>query len=423
MSRTALAAPTKIYLTVQQGPSGATLMVSPTFFSNYNNISMTREEWNTFRLFMFHVLHRKNGYAGLEFGRKISPIDDTTMYILTFLYADIARLIAPSASDDPLKQLENTALALFSAKPADTLVNYDTSSLWLIAHNIEHKKNHLLSAAFNADLDGVKHIIEKTRTENRRALLSAPANADYPETNIHPDTAFKVALAAGDEEMAKEIAQYLDPTEIARQFKNVFGSDFSAFLKQQERDAETLFAGLKAAFNNATPMEVQNALNQASNTTSALQQKIVEFKNKLEDYVNKTRPLHNDFILAKAYEIYDKKLWSRGHEQLCLFLRSVIGLIQESTFKTSKKRWMDICTGIYDCALNIENHLPSYRRFPFVLGYTVDLSSRGYINQHGMFVGSYSVSTIMHNDEIILSVYMFAKIVSHKNVSFGKLAS
>ena len=232
----------------------------------------------------------------------------------------------------------------------------------------------LLNAAFDARLDTVKDILEKPRPENRGALLSPPADANYPETEIHLDTAFKVALATGDEEMAAEIAQYLDPTEIARQFKNVFGPDYAAFLKQQEKEAEALFEGLEAAFNGATPIEVRNALNQVPNTTSALQQKITEFKTKLEDYVNKTRPLHNDFILAKAYEIYDKNCSPWTGNQCCLFSQPVIGLIQERYLKTSKKRSMDIAEGIYNRAQNIDKHLPA-RRSLLLAGSTTDIRS------------------------------------------------
>lgn len=49
------------------------------------------------------------------------------MHILTFLYADIARLVAPNLSDYPLEQLENTVLSLFHAKPANTLGRVDIS--------------------------------------------------------------------------------------------------------------------------------------------------------------------------------------------------------------------------------------------------------------------------------------------------------
>ena len=372
---TAEAAPKQIYLTVRQGPSGATLIVSPRKPIAGNYIPKTREEWNTFRLFMFHVLHGKHDYVGLEFGRKISPCNDTTMHILTFLYADIARLVAPNLSE--LEQLENTAVVLFSAKPANTLVNYDTAGLWLIAHSTDYKRNGLQNAAFGAELDTVKDILAKTRPENRSALLSTPESANYPETEIHLDTAFKVALATGDEEMAGEIAQYLDPAEKARQFKNVFGPDFAAFLKQQEQEAESLFEGLEAAFNSATQTEVRNALDHVSNadgTTSALQQKIAEFKTKLEDYVAKTRPLHNDFILAKAYEIYDKNWSPWTGDQLCLFSQPVIGLIQETYLETSKKRSMDIAEGIYNRAQNIDKDLPA-RRSLLLAGSTADIRS------------------------------------------------
>ena len=419
-----LAVPNQIYLAVRQGPSGATVMVSPIKPIAGNYISMTREEWNTFRLFMFHVLHRKNDYVvGLEFGRKISPLNDTTMHILTFLYIDIAQLIAPNILD-PFEQLENTALVLFSAKSPNTLPDYDTAGLWLIAHSIENKRYNLQGAAFDANLDGIKHIIEKTRPEDLGALLSPPADANYPETEIHLDTAFKVALATGDEEMAEEIAQYLDPREIARQFKNVFGPDFLAFLKQQEKEAGVLFEGLEAAFNGARRSELFNTLYQMPNTTSALQQKIAEFKTKLEDYVNKTRPLHNDFILAKAYEIYDKNWSPWSPDQLCLFSHQVIGLIQDSTLKTSKKRSMGIAAGVLNCAEYIDSHIPARRSLllAFVAGYSTDIRSVVDLLGSRCCIGVDGVIRRGPNTTSGSGGHLaITKIVSSKNISFGNL--
>ena len=61
-------------------------------------------------------------------------------------------------------------------------------------------------------------------------------------------------------------------------------------------------------------------------------------------------------------------------DQLCLFSQLVIGLIQESYLKTSKKRSMDIAEGVYNRSQNIDKHLPA-RRSLLLAGSTTDIRS------------------------------------------------
>ncbi|OGT27158.1 MAG: hypothetical protein A3I77_00550 [Gammaproteobacteria bacterium RIFCSPLOWO2_02_FULL_42_14] len=429
--------PKKIHLTTQQGPSGTALVVTSSSFYGRSVVTMTHDEFYTFRLLMLHLSQIMNGYDGLKFLKKISPIKDTLLYIYSFLYSNtaIVRLVAPKITNEH-DQLEAVSSALCATAPVPDRRDYSTSSLYFLNYSIDIKLGALLSAAHDANIDALKHIIEKTNPENRSRLLSTPEGESYSETRL--DTAFKVALVTGDEEMAGEIAQYLDPAEKARQFKNVFRPDFTAFFKQQEQEAQSLFKGLVAAFNSATQTEMRNALNHVSNadgTTSALQQKIAEFKTKLEDYVAKTRPLHNDFILAKAYEIYDKNwsLWT--DDQLCLFSQPVIGLIQETYLETSKKRSMDIAEGICNRAQNIDKDMPA-RRSLLLAGSTadirsvVDLGSRCCIDIFGRrgcvgarrLVQAVRVLGVAFSMESLAESgsFAFIKIVSSKNIGLGK---
>src|SRR3990167_3748862 len=371
--------PKKIHLTTQQGPSGTALVVTSSSFYGRSVVTMTHDEFYTFRLLMLHLSQIMNGYDGLKFLKKISPIKDTLLYIYSFLYSNtaIVRLVAPKITNEH-DQLEAVSSALCATAPVPDRRDYSTSSLYFLNYSIDIKLGALLSAAHDANIDALKHIIEKTNPENRSRLLSTPEGESYSETRL--DT----------------------------------------------------------AFNSATQTEMRNALNHVSNadgTTSALQQKIAEFKTKLEDYVAKTRPLHNDFILAKAYEIYDKNwsLWT--DDQLCLFSQPVIGLIQETYLETSKKRSMDIAEGICNRAQNIDKDMPA-RRSLLLAGSTadirsvVDLGSRCCIDIFGRrgcvgarrLVQAVRVLGVAFSMESLAESgsFAFIKIVSSKNIGLGK---
>lgn len=219
----------------------------------------------------------------------------------------------------------------------------------------------LLDAALNADLAILKMILKNNR--HPEILLSIVGNVKTDLGITRKGTALELALMSGDEEMAEEIAQYLDPAEIERQFKNVFGPDFSAFLKQQEKEAEALFEGLEAEFNGLSPEEVANAIApHEPNIPLALQQKIAEFQDKLETYA-KTHLVHNPFILAKAYDIYDENwdLWPDSG-RASLFTQQLMNLILKSCLETSKIWSMHIAEGIYSRSLKI-NQCAARRSF------------------------------------------------------------
>src|SRR3990167_4150377 len=145
--------------------------------------------------------------------------------------------------------------------------------------------------------------------------------------------------------MVELMASYLPPSEFMRQFKSVFDTDFAVFQKQQEKDANTLFEGIEYAFKKASATETTDALNHKPDT-SALQIRLATFKSELEKYVG-TNPTHNDFMLAKAYEIYDKSWGPFSNDKYCLISQQIIGLVQASAKKTSPFRLQDYAKGIY----------------------------------------------------------------------------
>ena len=216
-----------------------------------------------------------------------------------------------------------------------------------------------LDAAFNADLATVKAILKNSRDPETLLSIAGEIVVDgYPDIT-RSGTALQFALRSGDTEMVELMASDLPPSEFMRQFESVFGTDFAAFERQQKEDADTLFEGIEKAFKGASPLETTNALNHVNDPTSALQTKLAAFKSALEEYVLKN-PTHNDFMLAKAYETYEK-IWSPWSiDQLCLFSQQIIGLVQESAKKTSPFRLQDYAQGINYRGENNEASRRSY---------------------------------------------------------------
>lgn len=348
MNRATAAATTMfnpIHLTLQAGPSGTALVVSstPSPFPN-RTITMTRNEFKTFRLFMLHVLGLNNRTPNLGIG-KISPIRDTTLEILYFLYADIARLIAPTLKSEH-EQLECVAQALRVAVPVPDRRDYSTSGLYFINYSFDIKLGSLLNAALNADLETLKNILEKTHPEKRNILLSAESTAtithlDYLDIK-RTGTALQMALYSGDEKMVEVIKQYMnDDVEFQRQRIKVFGPDYNAFLEEQKIQAAELCRDLQTAFTNAPAVDITNALNRIPGTTSALQIALNNFQQTLERYV-RANPVHNPFILQTLFEIYDRLPFNI--DMLRLFSQQAIG----PTEKLSSAVWLQhLAQGIY----------------------------------------------------------------------------
>lgn len=204
----------------------------------------------------------------------------------------------------------------------------------------------LVDAAFNADFATVKALLENSRRPDILLSISADVLVDgYPDI-VRRGTALQLALRSGDTEMVDLMARFLPPSEFIRQFESVFGTDFAAFERKQKEDAVKLFESLEDAFNSASSTEISNALDHVPGTSSVLHTKLAAFKLALEKYVLEN-PNHNDFFLAKAYEIYEKnwKLWAG--DQRCLFSQQIIGLVQANAKKTSSFRLQDYAQGIY----------------------------------------------------------------------------
>jgi len=369
-----------IYLTLQIGPSGTALVVSstPSPFPN-RTITRTREAFKTFRLFMLHVLGLNNGTPHLGIGR-ISPIRDTTLEILYFLYADIAQLIAPQLS--PQEQLECTAVALCAGAPVRDF-------------SVDLKASSLVNAALNANLDEVCDIIiNKTHPEKRDALLR-----EYRTATVNGierfGTALQMALFSGDEAMAKALQPHMDSAEFQRQWIEVFGTNYNAFLERQKNQAVALCAELQIAFNPESANK---------------------FRESLTCYV-RANPVHNPFILQTLFEIYDRLLFDSK------FFKQFPQLTIWPAEKLSSAAMLQhLAQGIYQI---VEQNAPLDRSFLLQGGAPrvdirslVDSSVNCFVDIRGRVVGvgGYSREGVGRS-----SVgYMLSKLLSSKTSSLGE---
>lgn len=203
----------------------------------------------------------------------------------------------------------------------------------------------LLDAAFNADFAIVKALLENSRHPEILLSIRGEVVVDgYPDITRR-GTALQLALRSGDTEMVELMATYLPHAKFRHQFESVFGTDFVAFESKQKEDAVELFKGLEDAFNRASYYESNDVLNHVPGTTSALHTKLMAFKSAIEKYIVEN-PTHNNFIFAKAHEIYDKN-WRSWSSKLLLFSQQIIGLVQASAKKTSSFCLQDYAQGIY----------------------------------------------------------------------------
>jgi hypothetical protein len=322
----------KIYLTLHVGPSDTALVVSNTASPIPNHtIAMKKVDFQAFRLFMLYLLRLNSGNPRLAIGR-ISPGRDTTLVILYFLYADIATLVAPQLRS-PLKQLECTAEALrfglpardYSARPFVCLSDFSA----------DLKANSLVNAALNADLEAVIGILEKTNPTKHDKLLRASSTAITTHCGSErTGTALQMALFSGDEAIVKALQPHMDPGEFQRQWIEVFGTNYKAFLERQKNQAVQLCAELESAFRGATDSDIANALNRVPETTSELQKTLSRFQEALEHYVREN-PVHNPFIMETLLEIYNRlpAFDSNADE---LISRQVFGAAQ----KLSSMQWL-----------------------------------------------------------------------------------
>jgi len=214
----------------------------------------------------------------------------------------------------------------------------------------------LLDAALNADLKMVERILAQVSPEQRRAMLSTVGKATITHLDIErTGTPLQMAIYDHDEEMVAFFKEHMDPAEFQHQWEAVLGSDYQAFLAKQEIEAETLCNELKGAFEKARPNEITCDTNYAAKTTStALQDTLGRFRNKLEQYI-KDNPIHNPYILQQVYNIYVQL--PDNFESDCLFSQQVIGFVQSKM----SARWLQhYAQGIYYLAENNEAQRRSF---------------------------------------------------------------
>ena len=179
------------------------------------------------------------------------------------------------------------------------------------------------------------------------------------------DTALKLALASGDEEMAGEIKQHLPRAEFKRQFENVFGSNFEAFLEQQETDARRLLDHFiyNDGFCCVNDNDAYNVFYRVNHyESSALQKKIAEFQRKLEDYV-KTHPVYNPFLFQHACAAYHNNQYAWNSDKRSLFAWLIFNSIQKNSPSIWLKHYVE---GIPNRAQKIGEHALASRTFLFV---------------------------------------------------------
>lgn len=223
------------------------------------------------------------------------------------------------------------------------------------AYQLAKEVNHLLTATFHADLRAVTLILQNSK--NPKAILSMSGDVDVFEGGVFLDgysdikrhgTALQLALQSRDIEMVELIASYLTPEEFHHQFKMIFGDDFVAFKTKQKEDAEKLFGlfgDFEAAFHGSSDILTQ--------------EQIPAFKITLENYLLEN-PTHNDFLLIKAYKIYEKNRGPQSNEALPLFSQYVIGFIQATAKITSPFRLQEYAQGIFYRAKKNEAPRRSY---------------------------------------------------------------
>lgn len=300
MSRT-----THIHLVAQHRFNERLLIVSSDAYPN-RSIEITRGVMITlrwFRQYFFCVM--KNGKIGLSFGSIVMP-HDILMTIFYFLCADIAQFfvrqcVVPIQRLIPSehKELEHLFVSLHPISPCRITK--------LSSFFSDYKLGCLSRASLNADLATVQRIVEKTSFKKLHHLLSKKATTIITHSEIQRvGTPLQMALYSQDVEMVAFFSGYMDTNEFNRQWVEVFGLDYKAFLKKQEQEAETLCDKLR---------------------TMATEESLDHFENDLKDYVS-NHPVHNPYITQYFYEIYETIAQERHftHPVTRLFSQKVIYL-------------------------------------------------------------------------------------------------
>lgn len=323
------------------------------FATGVPSVEMTLAEYETFRWFMLHLYRIKNEMSGLNCQEIFPGLYDDSAFtlMLQFLYADIAELVAPKLRK-PYMQMGCTAHALYRPSNVFRILGSRTESfgnLWntpsdySLYMSIRHKMRFLiqpvLTAAFNANLDGLKQHLESISPAARKQLLSEKGTITiehlkkrYPGIT-RTGTALQMAIYSDDEEMVAYLKTQMDIDEFHHQCREVFENAiksttdeiklalkdkiaslqnanattedyFNVMHKVQQEEAKALCADLGKMFTEVNVNEFAVDVRYIASTTSTtLQSQIDIFKQKILDYV-KTHPVHNPYLLQMVYEIY-----------------------------------------------------------------------------------------------------------------------
>jgi len=231
------------------------------FASDIPYVEMTLTDYATFRWLMLHLYRIRNRMSGLNCQEIFPGLYDDGVFtvMLQFLYADIAKLVAPGLQKKPYMQMGRAALALY--RPSNVFHElgsrtesfgnlWNTPSDYSLYMSIRHKTRFLqqpvLKAAFNANLDGLekpdpsapsgksktqdglKQHLESISPAARKQLLSEKGtitvehlNERYPGIT-RTGTALQMAIFSDDEEMVAYLKTQLDEDEFHHQCREVF---------------------------------------------------------------------------------------------------------------------------------------------------------------------------------------------------------
>lgn len=368
-----------LYLVVGHGPSRPVLTVSNTPVSG--SITITRNDYHVFCLYMLHIFRviTEGSSSGLRFGTSVR-INDALKEVLYFLYADIARLVAPTHSEH--EQLEQTALALYSNNVAIPSAYYQTlqrplrcnpsfntayfnPAIWntpgrsffdmSAAQRVTISLSQLFDLTLNAveNLDDIRRIINRTRPEDLSILLNASSTATINHLrhlNIQRSgTPLQMALYGGDEDIVAYLKTIMDPAEFERQSKEVFRNALPLEIRTEldAKDAPTteyhnaMLIVQKAEAEKLCDEALQFCVVDSEDQFTVNDVTVADFQKRLMDYV-RNNPMHNPAILHRLYEIHEKL--PGVYEEDCLFSEQVLGYANA----LSSARWLQhYAQGIY----------------------------------------------------------------------------
>lgn len=367
-----------LYLVAGHGPNGPILYASNTPTSG--SITITRDAYRAFRLYMLHIFRviTEGSSSGLRFGTPVR-INDTLKEVLYFLYADIARLVAPRHSGH--EQLEQTALALCSnnatippayyaiqrpikEKPGALTIAFDPVA-WntpgrcffdmSAVQRVTPSLPQLLDLTLNAveDLNEIRSIITRTHPEDLFILLNTSSTATINHLrhlNIQRSgTPLQMALYGGDEDIVAYLKTIMDPAEFERQSKEVFESALPLEIRAELDAKDAPAVEYHNAMLIAQKAEAEKLCNEAfqfrvvdgKDQFAINDETVADFQQKLTDYIKKN-PMHNPAILHRLYEIHEKL--PGDYTEDCLFSEKVLGHANA----LSSARWLQhYAQGIY----------------------------------------------------------------------------